>query len=156
MDTFLPPEGVHSWKPPLYFIHFISWTMKFRTQTQQQRGNNIPWLFTDFVTNTETQFILPCNVNRKWRTQTWKADQLSTYLASSAEKYDVATLKVGFNGLCLCCHTSSGVWNGPYINTKTGTKYMGLSFWRNSGDVLVGISNKKCWHSECLALCESK
>lgn len=36
-----------------------------------------------------------------------------TYLASSAERYEVATLKDGLRGLCLCCQTSSGVRNGP-------------------------------------------
>lgn len=83
---FLYPESVHSWRLPLYFIHFISWTMKCRTQTLRKPENKIPWLFTDVVTinTSETHFVFPwfspwlwqpCNVNGKWRTQTWKVDQ---------------------------------------------------------------------------------
>ena len=81
---FLYPEGVHLWQLPLYVIHFISWTMKFRTQTLWQPENKIPWLFTDVVTNTETHFVLPwfspdsgnpVMLDEKWWTQTWKADQ---------------------------------------------------------------------------------
>lgn len=56
---FLYPEGVHLWQLPLYVIHFISWTMKFRTQTLWQPENKIPWLFTDVVTTTETHFVFP-------------------------------------------------------------------------------------------------
>ena len=57
--SFLYPEGVYLWELPVYLIHFISWTMKFRTQTLWQPENKIPWLFTDVVTNTETHFVLP-------------------------------------------------------------------------------------------------
>ena len=56
---FLYPEGVHLWQLPLYVIHFISWTMKFRSQTLWQPENKIPWLFTDVVTITETHFVFP-------------------------------------------------------------------------------------------------
>ena len=52
----------------------------------------------------------------------------------------MATFSDGFKGLCLCCHTSSGVRNGPWSNNIGKLKWLDwLYCLKNLLDILASM-----------------